>query len=62
MFHKFKVIPMLTELPRLCSAAIAITILLWHSGHYARQFGFQVAKKAFYLRYTALTKRPGSDV
>ncbi|MDH3220071.1 MAG: hypothetical protein OEO19_11125 [Gammaproteobacteria bacterium] len=53
---------MLTELPRLCSAAIAVTILLWHSGHYARQFGFALAKRAFYLRYTVLTKSPGSDI
>ena len=49
---------MLSELPRVISATVCIAIILWHSGSYARQFGWDVAKKAFQLRYSAMLKRP----
>ena len=58
MVHKNKVFQMLSELPRVISATVCIAIILWHSGSYARQFGWDVAKKAFQLRYSAMLKRP----
>ncbi len=49
---------MLSELPRVISATVCIAIILWHSGFYARRFGWDVARKAFLLRYSALIKKP----
>lgn len=58
MIHKNKVFQMLSELPRVISATVCIAIILWHSGFYARRFGWDVARKAFLLRYSALIKKP----
>ena len=58
MVHKNEVFQMLSELPRVISATVCIAVLLWHSGIYARQFGWNVARKAFLLRYSALVKCP----
>ena len=63
MFHKTTVIQMLSELPRVISASFCLVIVVWHSGCYFRRFGWDVGKKAFLLRYSALLKsRPaGTD-
>ncbi len=58
MVHKNKVFQMLSEVPRVISATVCIAIIAWHSGYYVRQFGWDIAKKAFLLRYSALPKRP----
>ena len=58
MIHKNKVYQMLSELPRVISATVCIAIILWHSGYYARRFGWDIARKAFRLRYSALPKGP----
>ncbi len=43
MFHKFKIIQMLTELPRLCTAATPLANFLWHKSFYARRSGLEIA-------------------
>ena len=58
MVHKNKVFQMLSELPRVIYATVCIAAIVWHSGIYARRFGWDVAKKAFLLRYSALVKGP----
>ncbi len=49
---------MLSEVPRVIYATVCIAAIVWHSGIYARRFGWDVAKKAFLLRYSALVKGP----
>ena len=36
---------------------MAVTIIFWHSVFYARRFGFETAKRVFYLRYSLLSKK-----
>jgi hypothetical protein len=57
MFHKFKVIQMFTELPRLCTTAFTLATLGWRNSFYACRFGLEFGQSTFIYKL-----RPGGRI
>lgn len=52
---------MFVEILRVWSVIFGISVVLWHSVHIARSYGWNIGKKAFYLQYSSVMKGPKSD-